>query len=66
MIERCLTFQFWDLILRLKRLILVFVKANREANFQLYICEGLRSFDTMIFCPRSCQLLTLASRSYKT
>ena len=37
MIERCLTFQFWDLILRLKRLILVFVKANREANFQLYV-----------------------------
>ena len=37
MIERCPTFQFWDLILRLERLILVFVKAEREANFQLYV-----------------------------
>ena len=30
-------FKYWDLILRLEMLVLVFVRANRERNFTLYI-----------------------------
>ena len=31
------TFFFWDLILRLQMWILMFVRAHREQNFELYI-----------------------------
>ena len=32
------TFFFWDLILRFQKMILVFVRAHRERNFNLYVC----------------------------
>ena len=48
MIERCPTFQFWDLILLLERLILVFVKVEREDNFQLYV-EALETLAPWFF-----------------
>ena len=35
---RCPTFFFWDLILRFQKMILVFVRAHRERNFNLYVC----------------------------
>ena len=31
------TFQFWDTIMNLEKLILVFVRAHRERNFELYV-----------------------------
>lgn len=35
--EQSPTFRFWDMILRLEVLILIFIRSLREANFQLYI-----------------------------
>ena len=37
MIKRCTTFFFWDLIMRLQTLILLFVRAHREKDFSLYV-----------------------------
>ena len=37
MIAKSPTFMFWDLILRYKTLILIFVRAHRERNFHLYV-----------------------------
>ena len=37
MLKTSPTFMFWDLILRLKTLILIFVRAHREKKFPLYI-----------------------------
>ena len=37
MIEQSPTFQFWDTILRIELLVLIFVRAHRECNFNLYI-----------------------------
>lgn len=31
------TFQFWDLILKYERLILIFIRAHRERNFRVYV-----------------------------
>ena len=31
------TFMFWDLIMRYKTLILIFIRAHREKNFPLYV-----------------------------
>ena len=31
------TFQFWDTIMNLEKLILIFVRAHRERNFELYV-----------------------------
>ncbi len=31
------TFQFWDTVLRLEKLILIFVRSHHENNFDLYI-----------------------------
>ena len=35
--EQSPTFRFWDMILRLEVLILIFIRSLREANFQLYV-----------------------------
>ena len=37
MITRSPTFQYWNTILSLKVLVLVFVRAHREKNFSLYV-----------------------------
>lgn len=37
MVEKSPTFRFWDFVLRIEILILVFVRAHREKNFQLYV-----------------------------
>jgi len=37
MIKRSPTFQFWDTILQLELLRILFVQAHREANFRLYV-----------------------------
>lgn len=37
MMDRCTTFFFWDLIMRLETLILLFVRAHREKDFSLYV-----------------------------
>jgi len=36
MTEKSPTFQYWDLVLRLEKTVLIFVRAHREKNFQLY------------------------------
>jgi len=48
MSQKSPTFQFWDLILRLEKLILMFVRAHRERHFQLYI-ETLESLMFLFF-----------------
>ena len=42
MIEKSPTFQFWDTVLRMELVGLIFVRAHREKNFPLYI-ESLKS-----------------------
>ena len=37
MIEKSPTFQFWDLVMGIEKLVLTFVRAHRERNFDLYI-----------------------------
>ena len=37
MIEKSPTFQFWDTTLRIGKLVLTFVRAHRERNFDLYV-----------------------------
>ena len=46
MIKLSPTFQFWDTVLRLELLILMFVRAHREKDFNLYIetLENLMGF----------------------
>ena len=35
--KKSLVFQFWDLILQIEILILIFVRSHRENNFNLYV-----------------------------
>ena len=42
MVEKSPTFQFWDSVLRMEIIGLIFVRAHREANFPLYV-ETLHS-----------------------
>ena len=42
------TFQFWDMILRMETLSLIFVRAHRETNFSLYV-ESLEGLVPWIF-----------------
>ena len=37
MCQKSPTFMFWDFIVRYESLILIFVRANREKNFSLYV-----------------------------
>ena len=37
MVRKSPTFQYWDTILRLELLVLLFVRAHREADFSLYV-----------------------------
>ena len=37
LLERSPTFKFWDMILRLETLILIFIKAHRTRQFQLFV-----------------------------
>lgn len=48
MVLKSPTFQFWDTVLRMEIIGLIFVRAHREANFSLYI-ETLRSFAPWFF-----------------
>ena len=48
MIEQSPTFQFWDTILRIELLVLIFVRAHRECNFNLYI-ESLEALVGFFF-----------------
>ena len=48
MIEDSPTFQFWDTVLRMEIMGLIFVRAHREANFPLYV-ESLRSLIPWFF-----------------
>lgn len=48
MIDKCPTFQYWDMVLRLEQAILIFVRSHRENNFQLYL-EVLESLMFMFF-----------------
>ena len=43
MVEESPTFQFWDTVLRMEIMGLIFVRAHHEANFPLYV-ESLRSW----------------------
>ena len=35
--EKSSTFHFWDMVLRLEILILIFIRSHREGNFPLYV-----------------------------
>lgn len=48
MTEKSPTFQYWDLVLRLEKTVLILVRAHRENNFQLYR-EVLDSLMGMFF-----------------
>ena len=48
MTKRSPTFQFWDTVLMLELQILIFVRAHREKNFNLYI-EALESLTGLFF-----------------
>ena len=42
MIEKGPTFQFWDTVMGIEKLILTFIRAHRERNFDLYV-QGLEA-----------------------
>ena len=48
MLQKCPTFFFWDLVLRFEVLILIFVRAQRERNFPLYV-EVLEELTPLFF-----------------
>lgn len=48
MVEKSPTFQFWDTVLTMETMGLIFVRAHREANFPLYV-ESLRSLVPWFF-----------------
>ena len=48
MCTSCPTFRFWDFVLRYEMLILTFVAAHRERNFQLYV-EVLEKLTPLFF-----------------
>lgn len=60
MIEKSPTFQFWDSVMGLEKLILTFVRAHRERNFEVYMWSNRRIF----FCPGSLQLFLLGPNSH--
>ena len=37
MIQKSATFQYWDTILNMELLDLIFIRSHREGNFQLYV-----------------------------
>ena len=45
MIKKSPTFLYWDLILKIKVLVLIFIRAHREKNFPLYV----EAPDTLMF-----------------
>jgi hypothetical protein len=48
MVKKSQTFPFWDLVLGTEILILVFIRAHRENNFQLYV-EALEKLMFLFF-----------------
>ena len=48
MVEKSPTFQFWDFVLRMEIIGLIFIRAHRKANFPLYV-ESLRSLVPWFF-----------------
>ena len=48
MVKKSPTFQFWDTVLRMEIMGLIFVRAHRQANFPLYV-ESLRSLVPWFF-----------------
>ena len=48
MIKKSPTFLYWDLILKIEVLVLIFIRAHREKNFLLYI-EALDALMFMFF-----------------
>ena len=47
-VEKSPTFQFWDTVLRMEIMGLIFIRAHREANFPLYV-ESLCSLVPWFF-----------------
>ena len=37
MIKKSPTFQFWDTVMSIEKIILTFIRAHREKNFDLYV-----------------------------
>ena len=48
MIEKCPTFQYWDTVLQMELLGLIFVRAHRERNITLYV-ESLKPLAPWFF-----------------
>ena len=48
MVEKSPTFQFWNLILTIQILVLIFIRAHRQRNFPLYV-ESLEALMFLFF-----------------
>lgn len=48
MINKSPTFQYWDTVLRIELLVLIFIRAHRERNFQLYV-ESMKALAPWFF-----------------
>ncbi len=64
MIEKSPTFQFWDLVLEFEIIAMIFIRAHRSNDFNLFVCRVLGSPGTLVLCLRPYQLLSLDSHSY--
>ena len=58
------TFEYWDIILRLEILVLIFVRSHRERNFSLFIAV-LETLTPLVLCLKPPKLRSLDSCAYQ-